>query len=75
MKNQDAISTRHDGGGGVVLAYSVITTVAEGSFLPTLLLLRWRQRGRFGLLYYFYGGGEVVLAYSILPTATAESAR
>ena len=54
------------------MAYSVITTAAEGSFWPTLLSRR-RRRGRFGLLYYSYGGRDVILACSIVSMAVAES--
>ena len=50
----------YDGGGGVVLAYSVFTTAAERSFWPTLLFLR-RQR--------------FILACTIISMAVAESVR
>jgi len=57
----------YDGGGGVVLPYSVITTMAaEGSFWPTLLFLR-RWRGRFGLLYSSHGdSGECTVKVVLL---------
>ena len=66
------ISDRQDGEGEVVLAYSIVpTAAAERSFWPTLLFLRQRRRGRFGLLYSSHGdNGEctmkVVCSFDLL---------
>jgi len=57
--------------GHVRQKFQLVTTAAERSFWPTLLLLRRRRRGRFGQLYYSYGGGgecmaKVVCSFDLL---------